>query len=215
MPFLKEKASDTRSKIMQEAFELFGQHGFEGTSIRDIAKNSESNLAAVNYHFKSKENLFWEVMAATYSEVHIKIEQFYNESKNAKELSLKTYDYFLSEKTAIRAIMKMMLTDLKPPEDLSHEAKQVLFNPLGPPGGEFFPQMLSREINYELSREGSIWGIKAIFGVIHHWAVLCCCQCVALDPDPLMSEEQIRKDIESMIDSHIYFMKSQQDRFKK
>ena len=215
MPFLKNKPADTRTRIMEEAFELFGQHGFQGTSIREIAKKSEANLAAINYHFKSKENLFWEVMAATYMEVHKEIEKFYNESQNTKELSLKTYDYFLTEKTAVRAIMKMMLTDLKPPQDLSKEAASALFNPMGPPGGEFFSKMIEKEITYELSREGLLWGIKAVFGVIHHWAVLCSCQCVADDMDPLMSEEQIRKDIVSMIDSHIHFMKLHSDRFKK
>ncbi|MFN8846134.1 MAG: TetR/AcrR family transcriptional regulator [Bdellovibrionales bacterium] len=213
MPFLNRQSTDTKTKIMEVAFELFGKEGFEGTSIREIARLSGANLAAVNYHFKTKENLFWEVMAAIYKEVHLAVEQFASESKNTKELALKTYDYFLHEKTAVRATMKMMLIDLKPPEDLSDEALKILNNPMGPPGGEFFAQMLMKEIPYQLSREGVMWGVKSIFGVVHHWAVLFTCPAVMEDKDPLMSEEQIRKDVESMLDSHLIYLMNNKNRF--
>ncbi|HNX07877.1 MAG TPA: TetR/AcrR family transcriptional regulator, partial [Bacteroidales bacterium] len=38
--------------------ELFLEKGFERTSIRDIAAKANINIALLNYHFKSKENLF-------------------------------------------------------------------------------------------------------------------------------------------------------------
>src|SRR4029079_13990117 len=36
---------------------LFGEKGFDGTSLRDITAEAQVNLAAVNYHFQSKESL--------------------------------------------------------------------------------------------------------------------------------------------------------------
>jgi AcrR family transcriptional regulator len=36
---------------------LFGEKGFDATSLRDITTEADVNLAAVNYHFQSKESL--------------------------------------------------------------------------------------------------------------------------------------------------------------
>jgi AcrR family transcriptional regulator len=47
----------TRTRILDAAEELFMQHGFEGTSMRQLTSRAEVNLAAVNYHFGSKDAL--------------------------------------------------------------------------------------------------------------------------------------------------------------
>jgi AcrR family transcriptional regulator len=48
---------DTKSRILDAAEKLFGLKGFEATSLRDITAEAQVNLAAVNYHFQSKESL--------------------------------------------------------------------------------------------------------------------------------------------------------------
>ena len=57
------RGQPTRERILDAAEELFGQHGLEGTSLRQITKAAGVNLAAVNYHFQSKEALLREVVA--------------------------------------------------------------------------------------------------------------------------------------------------------
>ena len=47
-----------RDRLLDAAEELFCEHGFEGTSIRDIAAVAGCNIAAVNYYFGGKENLY-------------------------------------------------------------------------------------------------------------------------------------------------------------
>ena len=49
--------SDTRARIQQVAVELFTQHGYEGTSLREIAERLDVTKAALYYHFKSKEDI--------------------------------------------------------------------------------------------------------------------------------------------------------------
>ncbi|MDX1549082.1 MAG: TetR family transcriptional regulator [Lysobacter spongiicola] len=51
----------TKDRILGAAEELFAQHGFTGTSLRQVTSRAEVNIAAVNYHFGSKENLVNEV----------------------------------------------------------------------------------------------------------------------------------------------------------
>ena len=48
---------DTKNKILDAAEKLFGMNGFEGTSLRDITTEADVNLAAINYHFQSKDSL--------------------------------------------------------------------------------------------------------------------------------------------------------------
>lgn len=52
---------DTRERILDAAERLFTAHGFEATSMRMITTHAACNLAAVNYHFGSKEALIHEV----------------------------------------------------------------------------------------------------------------------------------------------------------
>ena len=53
--------TDTRERILDAAERLFMAHGYEGTSMRMITGDADVNLAAVNYHFGSKEALLREV----------------------------------------------------------------------------------------------------------------------------------------------------------
>lgn len=55
------KSVDTRERILDAAERLFMSHGYEGTSMRQITSEASVNLAAVNYHFGSKESLMQEV----------------------------------------------------------------------------------------------------------------------------------------------------------
>jgi AcrR family transcriptional regulator len=48
---------ETCTRILDAAEELFMQHGFEGTSMRHLTSRAGVNLAAVNYHFGSKDAL--------------------------------------------------------------------------------------------------------------------------------------------------------------
>jgi AcrR family transcriptional regulator len=54
---------DTKSKILDTAEKLFGMNGFEGTSLRDITTAADVNLAAINYHFQSKDSLIDAIVA--------------------------------------------------------------------------------------------------------------------------------------------------------
>ena len=52
----------TKSRILDVAEHLFMEHGFEATSLRSLTSSAGVNLAAVNYHFGSKEELFQAVL---------------------------------------------------------------------------------------------------------------------------------------------------------
>jgi len=52
-----DDSRDTKQRILDAAERLFAARGFDGTSMRGITTEAGVNLAAVNYHFGSKESL--------------------------------------------------------------------------------------------------------------------------------------------------------------
>src|ERR1700681_3979227 len=48
---------NTKTRILNAAEKLFCLNGFDATSLRDITAEAQVNLAAVNYHFQSKDSL--------------------------------------------------------------------------------------------------------------------------------------------------------------
>ncbi|MBW2094605.1 MAG: CerR family C-terminal domain-containing protein [Deltaproteobacteria bacterium] len=56
-----ETTENTRERILDEAEILFARRGYQAVSIREIIQAAHCNLAAVNYHFGQKKNLYLEV----------------------------------------------------------------------------------------------------------------------------------------------------------
>lgn len=63
---------DTKTRILDTAERLFGAHGFEATSLRTITAEAQVNLAAVNYHFRSKDALIEAVLMRRLSSINRK-----------------------------------------------------------------------------------------------------------------------------------------------
>ena len=59
---LDATSADTKTRILDAAEQLFMEHGFEATSLRSLTAAAAVNLAAVNYHFGTKEELFQAVL---------------------------------------------------------------------------------------------------------------------------------------------------------
>ncbi len=60
-PHAAETATLTRERVLDAAERLFAERGFHGASVREITARARCNVAAVNYHFGSKLNLYAEV----------------------------------------------------------------------------------------------------------------------------------------------------------
>jgi len=59
---LTEDRQPTKDRLLDAAENLFAEKDFENVSIRELAAAADVNVAAVNYHFQGKENLFHEVV---------------------------------------------------------------------------------------------------------------------------------------------------------
>lgn len=59
---IKTASEQTRARLLEAARETFSEHGFQGATVREICRRAEANVAAVNYHFGSKDGLLSEAL---------------------------------------------------------------------------------------------------------------------------------------------------------
>ncbi|KAB8126580.1 TetR/AcrR family transcriptional regulator [Gracilibacillus oryzae] len=84
--------------IKQEALNLFALHGYEGTSLADIAEQVGIKKQSIYAHFKGKDDLFIQVLKETFAD-EIKREKEYlkaNASHTLKELLWESLQNFTS-----------------------------------------------------------------------------------------------------------------------
>ena len=60
------RGADTKQRIIDGALRLFAEHGVDGTSIRDIAAAASITEPAIYRHFRSKDDLVWQIFWSGY-----------------------------------------------------------------------------------------------------------------------------------------------------
>ncbi len=79
---------DTKQKILYAAAEKFAKDGYHKTTIRDICNHADVNIAAVNYHFKGKAELYLKVYEYLFIET--------DDEWDREELSFKSFSEWKS-----------------------------------------------------------------------------------------------------------------------
>lgn len=82
-------------KILNASFEIFAEHGYMGTSMSQIAEKVGITKAGIYSHFKSKQQLFSEVVRKEAESLHSILDEFVEvnltiiENKSTKDLMYK------------------------------------------------------------------------------------------------------------------------------
>lgn len=104
--------TDKKTDILNAAEGLFSEFGFEGTSTRQIAKESGANMAMINYYFGSKEGVFLEIMESRISGFKSQLDLISDEQIPAKEKLLKVVEQYTNRIFANINFHKMMHREL-------------------------------------------------------------------------------------------------------
>jgi AcrR family transcriptional regulator len=168
---------DTKSRILDVAEELFGDQGLDRVSIRDITEMAEVNLAAVNYHFGSKEELIQAVFERRLNPLNEarlaaldKVELAARGQPPELEEVLGAFIYPAvdccvgSSKGGGGAFAKLLgrcLAETRP------EVEAFLWKFFAPLAARFEAAFL-RALP-ELTPEEVFWRMKFTFGALHHW----------------------------------------------
>lgn len=172
---MKQK-QDTRSRILDVAEELFGEQGLDRVSIRDITRKAKVNLAAINYHFGSKDDLIgavFERRVVPVNEARLAALNAVEESAGRRIPKLEAIlDAFI--RPALRssldapeggaAFSKLFGRCLSEPSPEVEALLIKLFEPLVERMDAALRHSLPR-----LSRSEIFWCMKFTYGALHHW----------------------------------------------
>ncbi|RZT22037.1 MULTISPECIES: forespore capture DNA-binding protein RefZ [Fictibacillus] len=80
---MKRDRAETKLKIAEAAIYLFTSQGFKGTTVRQIAKKADVNLALISYHFGGKKGLLEELITSFFEGYIRRIEIVYHTSSSS------------------------------------------------------------------------------------------------------------------------------------
>lgn len=183
----------TREKILSTAHRLFAEKGINGVGVREIAKEADVNVAAINYHFGNKDTLYAETIKESMTKTMEDIKYIYHdlgEGVSTEQLSSGIYDYFVSNKEDLLTGFKLFLTSgPKNSIDVIHHDDEEI----GPPGGVFLYKALKNEAP-NASDKDILWAVRTIFTQILHKAMLICNHCEAINQKYGLSESDFKED---------------------
>ncbi len=105
--------TDKHNHIIEKAEELFATKGYSGTTIRDIAKAANVNLAMVSYYFGSKEKLMETLFRERISLMQLKIETLLkNETISPFQKVEIMIDEYISKVLDKQSFYKIMLCEM-------------------------------------------------------------------------------------------------------
>lgn len=87
---MKRSSELTKVKIAQAAIQLFDSQGFNGTTVRQIAREADVNIALISYYFKNKKGLMEYIMVNYYEELFRRLTTCKVQAEEGSCLSLLT-----------------------------------------------------------------------------------------------------------------------------
>lgn len=157
---------DTRAEILKAARQVFAQHGYDGTSIREIAGTAGVNTAMIYYHFSDKADLYRSVLAAAFTKLQkVWDDEIFLSAAPAREKIARYVEGFIrfeQDNQELRRIFSMDFTAL------GENAKWV--------ADQFFSESYEKLVriikdgvrNGEIRKVDSTFVIMALIGTVAH-----------------------------------------------
>jgi AcrR family transcriptional regulator len=171
-----KQPGDTRSRILDAAEELFGERGLDRVSIRAITRQAKVNLAAINYHFGSKDDLIaavFERRVVPVNEARLaaldRVEKSAGKRVPKLEAILEAFirpalQSSLKAPKGGTAFSKLFGRCLSEPSPEVEALLKSQFEPLV----ERMESVLRKALPH-LSRADIYWRMKFTYGALHHW----------------------------------------------
>ena len=160
-----------KERILDTAERLFAQRGYRAVSVREITSAARCNLAAVNYHFGNKRNLYLEVFRCRWVPRARRVQESFRKSLAAQDgfspnavvraLAQAFLEGPLSDEERLRHSQLMAREMAQPTEAFEQVAEQVI--------GPFFKELaenLRSALPEKLEEERLILNIFSMFGMI-------------------------------------------------
>ena len=89
----------TKNKILETGSRLFFEKGFDGTGIREIMKEVGADVGAFYYYYKSKDELFDDVLSNFFAPYEVDFERIANEAEQRPYRALLRFFEYVKQST--------------------------------------------------------------------------------------------------------------------
>lgn len=104
-----------RAVILKAARKLFFAKGFKSVTVESIAKKAELSKGAVYLHYKSKDEIYSQILLNDIDKFHQKFSDIFENGNTASEMLFRFsgiyVDFFLKDSELFRILMNFMLHD--------------------------------------------------------------------------------------------------------
>lgn len=162
MSKILNKGLNSREKILHTALELFSNHGFEKTSIREIAKAADISLGLLYNYFESKEALLKAIVLNGIQDIQQSFD-FRPEESNKPEALLKNIFTILKKKKKHWRLLHSIRMQQHLMEKLSREMEEV---------NNYIIAELSlilQELHYQQPMQEAVLLFATIDGIANHY----------------------------------------------
>ncbi len=195
--------NDTKARILKTAVNLFANEGFAGASIRKIASEADVNIAAINYHFRTKENLLFESFLHSYEVLRNEVNSI-QENNSPVAFILSIYDLLTENNPNVINGLRLVIQLDQQNQESRH--KKVLVNEtFGYPGSEKFIALVNKERQNPISHEDALWLCQVIFSFIIHNAFNLVCMIKFFESVEIAfdskkdTREQLKRTVETLL----------------
>lgn len=165
---IQNESIDTKNRILEHALRLFSEKGFEATSIRNLASEANVNIAAINYHFTNKENLYISVVEQAHRRISEEIKKIAHEKERSpEELVVRIFDHLIENGVMLIAVFKVMLSS-------GSEVHEKICNQEGfegPPGVSEIAAAFQKNFPHAQKKE-LISVVRSLFSMLLHNAII-------------------------------------------
>ncbi|WP_163192246.1 TetR/AcrR family transcriptional regulator [Clostridium thermarum] len=185
MQYLKD---EVRNRIVKEALKEFMEKGYEGASIRSIAKKSNTSVGNIYKYFSSKEDIYENLIGSVYHRLINYIGQFDKVELNERasvvfdELMEETVEIFNSSSTEISILLNQS-------KGSKYENCKSIFV-------DFISRVTAEKMKYELSIKGKRLKDDFCIYLISYSLV----ESIAIIVREKQEGEEVRKIILNLID---------------
>lgn len=143
---MQYQKDEVRNRIIQEALREFNEKGYEGASMRSIAKKSNTSVGNIYKYFKSKEDLHENIIGSIYDRFVDYIKQF-----NKVELNERAEIIFYK---LVEEIMEIFNKNSIEISILLNESKGSKYENCKNIFADFVTRIVTERMKYELSLKG-------------------------------------------------------------
>lgn len=100
--------NDKQIEILKVAEKLFAKEGFDGTSVREISKQANINIAMISYYFGSKEKLLESLVVHRISDMKLEMQSLLKNLTSPTEKIEKLVELYISRIYSSRKVHQIL-----------------------------------------------------------------------------------------------------------